>query len=53
MLIPKKNRREVYKYLFKGECSSNTTAAALRFVRTPSSAFLFYSTLAPFKPTTG
>jgi hypothetical protein len=20
MLIPKKNRREVYKYLFKGEC---------------------------------
>lgn len=21
MLIPKKNRREVYKYLFKGECS--------------------------------
>jgi len=21
MLIPKKNRKEVYKYLFRGECS--------------------------------
>ena len=23
MLIPKKNRREVYKYLFKGACSAS------------------------------
>jgi hypothetical protein len=28
MLIPKKNRREVYKYLFKGECLGLQTAAA-------------------------
>lgn len=28
MLIPKKNRREVYKYLFKGEHPRSTLPAA-------------------------
>ena len=28
MLIPKKNRREVYKYLFKGEIGAAASAGA-------------------------
>jgi hypothetical protein len=45
MLIPKKNRREVYKYLFKGECSSAAPQ------QQPALAQLRMLLFTPYQPT--